>query len=58
MWVQLNALIKTPPTLSVHEEMVRIDMGSFIIETDKKGFAGFIASLIFQAAQKGLNLST
>lgn len=58
MWVQLYGLTQAPPALSVHENMVRIDMGTLIIETDKKGFVTWIAEIITQAAKKGLNLST
>ena len=46
------------PALSLHDKMVAIEFGSVLLEIDIEGFKNILASLLEQAANQGLDLST
>jgi hypothetical protein len=50
--------IQKPPTLSLHDQTVKLDFGEALIEIDIEGFKDLIASLLFQAAHQDIDLST
>jgi hypothetical protein len=58
MWINMYGLTNTPLTLSLRNDIIKIDVGTLIIEMDKKGFVSFIESLLIQASNLGINLST
>jgi len=51
-------MINGAPTLSLHNNMVKLDFGHALIEIDIQGFKNLIAALIFQAAYQGIDLTT
>jgi hypothetical protein len=51
-------VVDKTPTLSLHNNMVKLDFGHALLEIDIEGFKDLIASLIFQAAYQGINLTT
>ena len=46
------------PTVTVQDEMVRLDFGRVVLEVDTAHFKRLIAALITQTSDQGLNLST
>jgi hypothetical protein len=58
MIVSLFTITNNNPALTLHNEQVKIDFGTILIELDKLGFKNLIASLLFQAANQGIDLST
>jgi hypothetical protein len=46
------------PTLSLHQETVKLDFGSLLLEIDIEGFKDMIANLIMDASARGINFST
>ena len=46
------------PTLSLHNNNVKLDFGHALLEIDIEGFKDLIASMIFQAAYQGIDLTT
>jgi len=51
-------MVNKPPTLSLHEEMVKLDFGSCLLEIDVEGFKNLIASMIMEASAQGINFLT
>lgn len=51
-------VVNTTPTLSLHNQSVKLDFGHVLIEIDIEGFKDLVASLIFQAAYQGIDLTT
>jgi len=46
------------PTLSLHQETVKLDFGSLLLEIDIEGFKDMIANLVMDASARGINFST
>ena len=49
--VTAQAIGTLKPEMSVHGDIVKVDLGSIIIEVDKGGFKDLITDLINQAAK-------
>jgi hypothetical protein len=58
MIVTLFAKTDHRPTLSLHEQSVKLDFGSALIEMDIEGFKDMIANMVMDAAAQGINFST
>jgi hypothetical protein len=50
--------VNKPPSLSLHDDMVKLDFGPVLVEIDVVGFKNLLASMLTQAANQGLDLST
>ena len=49
--------VNKPPTLSLHQEMIKLDFGSCLLEIDIEGFKELIAALVTQARYRGIDFS-
>jgi len=58
MYITLFGKTSSPPILTVHEGTVKIEMGNLLVETDKDGFRWWIESILIQAANQGIDLTT
>ena len=58
MWFNMYGQTGTLPTLTLRSDVIKIDMGSVVIEMYEKDFAFFVESLLNQASKLGINLST
>jgi len=51
-------VISKAPTLSLHNNNVKLDFGHALLEIDIEGFKDLIAALVMQGAAQGINFST
>jgi hypothetical protein len=51
-------VVDKTPTLSLHNNNVKLDFGHALLEIDIEGFKDLIASLVFQATYQGIDLTT
>ncbi len=58
MIVTLQAAGTLAPTLSVHGDIVKIDLGALLIEVDKESFKNMIGDLATQAAHFQIYIPT
>lgn len=58
MIVTLQTMGTLKPTLSVHGDTIKIDLGALLIETDKDDFRNMITDLITQAAAHQIYIRT
>jgi len=58
MYITLFGKTSSPPNLTVHQATVKIEMGNLLIETDKDGFRWWVESILIQAANQGIDLTT
>jgi hypothetical protein len=49
--------VNKPPTLSLHQQTVKLDFGSALLEIDIEGFKDLIASLVMEGAAQGIDFS-
>jgi hypothetical protein len=49
--VTAQAIGTLKPEMSVHGDIIKIDLGAILIELDKEGFKDLISDLITQAAK-------
>lgn len=51
-------LMNKAPTLSLHNNMVKLDFGHALLEVDIQGFKDMIADLILQGLAQGIDFTT
>jgi hypothetical protein len=56
MIVTLQTRGTLKPSLSVHGDTIKVDLGVLLIEGDTQGFKDMITDLIVQAAAFGINI--
>lgn len=57
MLVTLSVKTDHKPALSLHQQTVKLDFGSALIEIDIEGFKEMIANLIMDASDQGIDFS-
>jgi len=58
MMITLIGFSNSLPTLSVKETVVKLDLGNLLLEIERGSFKYLIESILIQASEQGLNLST
>jgi len=58
MVVTFQTVVKFKPFLSVHGDIVKIDLGALLMEMDKEYFLNLIGDLVTQAAEHQIYVRT
>jgi len=57
MFVTVQTEIPTKPVVSVHGDIIKCDLGSFLIEFNREEFNNFVYQVISQAIKQDVNLN-
>jgi len=58
MMITLIGFSSSLPSLTVKEIVVKLDLGNLLLEIERDSFKYLIESILIQASEQGLNLST